>query len=230
MSEEEDNINDLYDAIRSLSRAQARLRELYRQAKNDPSLKRKAREFTRDVAELKHAIRDYLRERVREEELYEDFRNLFPPEPYLSPPYTYNEDYNAILRDAISKYIINMSNCTGNYYEDVNKLRGPLIEIFRKIYDQYGPFKFIWKFRFIASYINRNDDILEYGNYAGVPPIVYNEDDIYEKVTDLIKSIIDQYIPDMDRESGYTYKQALDFSVYFYNYEAISWIRVYEDT
>jgi len=64
---------------------------------------------------------------------------------------------------------------------------------------------------------------MEYANYLGVPPIIYNEDDTYEKVTDLIRSIIDQYIPALEgRSSGYAYMYAHDFTVYFYNYEPLA--------
>jgi hypothetical protein len=53
----------------------------------------------------------------------------------------------------------------GNYYEDINKLRQPSINIFHRVYNEYGPY------------------------------IVYNKDDIYGKVANTIKNIIEQYIP-----------------------------------
>jgi hypothetical protein len=49
-------------------------------------VKRRIRQFIKEISILKQSIKDYLKSRVSEEELYEDFRRLFPPEPYFSPP------------------------------------------------------------------------------------------------------------------------------------------------
>jgi len=221
----DDDIRLMDEAIELLNKARAKLKELYKVLKVKPSIKNKIQELQTAAANLRREIRESIRD-VPEEQIYSGISSLFKEEPIITPPFTYSEDKSINLREAITKYIIDMSNTTHNYYQDVNKLRNPLISIFNKVYSTYGPFKFIWIFKFLSIYPQKEGDvhtIVEYNNANKPPIIVYNENDIYNAVNEVINDMHDIYISSLeDKESGYTYNEPIQFSIYFYKYEALA--------
>jgi len=102
---------------------------------------------------------------------------------------------------------------------DVYRLRPYLINIFNRVFDKYGPFKFTWQFNFIADTNTNEVKKVEYFQPTELAERVINNEEIPELIDNLLETVIDRYVPGCDFEgSGYRYIGASIFSVTFYIY------------